>query len=152
MKTYRCDRTYLRLMFGVHLLIAIGIGVATGFASLPLGVICGLLVTAVALFKWFIRRTYRFSVADSVVRTEKLFTKDIDVTTPVVNIQSVSAYEGIVEALCGVGTVEISTASSNCGHVTFRWPFLARHREIVKLLNSEMSAARRGTKPTASVR
>jgi len=118
MKTYRCDRTYLRLVLGIHLLIALAIGVAIGFVSLPLGVIYGLLYAAVALFNWFIRRTYSFSLGDGVVRTQKLFTKDIDVTTPIVNIQGVSAYEGIVGALCGVGTVEISTASSHGKHVT----------------------------------
>lgn len=145
MKTYRCDRTYLRLVLGIHLLIALAIGVAIGFVSLPLGVICGLLYAAVALFNWFKRRTYSFSLGDGVVRTQKLFTKDIDVTTPIVNIQGVSAYEGIVGALCGVGTVEISTASSHGKHVTICWPFLARHREIAEILKSKMSAARHRT-------
>lgn len=145
MKSYRCDRTYLRLMLGIHLLIALGIGIVIGFASLPAGVICGLLGFVIALFTWFIRRTWRFTLANTVVRTEKNFTKDIDVTTPIVNIQSVSGYEGILEAVFGVGTIEISTASSNGDHATFRWPFLARHREIVETLKSEMSVAQRRT-------
>jgi membrane protein YdbS with pleckstrin-like domain len=141
MKTYRCDRSYLRLKLAIHLLVALGIGLGIGLASVPAGVICGLLAFVVAIFTWYIRRNWRFTMAETVVRTEKNFTKDIDVTTPIVNIQSVSAYEGVLEALFGVGTVEISTASSNGDHVTFRWPFLAHHREIVELLKSEMSAA-----------
>ena len=145
MKAYRCDRKYLRVILGIHLIIAVSFGIVISFASLPFGAICGLLAVAIALFNWFRQRMWCFSVANSFIRTQKLFTKDIDVTTPVVNIQSVSAYEGIVEAVCGVGTVEISTASSNGEHASFQWPFLARHREIVEILKSEMSAARSRT-------
>jgi len=145
MNTYRCDRRCLQLILAIHLLVALGIGVGLGLGSLWVGVLCGLLASLVALFTWFIRRTWRFTLTDSVVRTEKNFTKDIDLTTPIANIQGVSAYEGIFEALIGVGTVEISTASSNGDHMTVRWPFLARHREIAEILKSKMSAARHRT-------
>lgn len=145
MKIYRCHRPYLASALGISLIVAVAAAVGLYFVSPPFAIIVGTFIAAIGLINWLIRRTYRFTIADGAVRTEKLFTKDIDVTTPIVNIQSVSAYEGIIEALCGVGTVEISTASSNGDHATFRWPFLAEHRKIVAHLKSESEAARRRT-------
>lgn len=132
-------------MLGIRLLFALVIAVvAASFASLAFGLVCGSIAVAIAVSYWFIGRTYRFTVSDDVVRTEMLFTKDVDVTTPIANIQSISAHEGVFEAICSVGTVEISTASSNLDHATFRWPALANHREIVELLRAQMTTHRRG--------
>jgi len=136
----RCDRRYLgtilTIQLGVLTIVAVLDLIFLG--AYALAGVCILLAITAAV-RWAIHRTYRFTLGDDVVRTEKLFTQHIDVRTPVEKVVSVSAYEGIVEAIVGVGTVEISTASSDSGHATIRWPHVRGHRKVVAAIEQRRS-------------
>lgn len=81
-----------------------------------------------------VHRTFRFTLRDESIRTQKLFSQHLDVSTPIGRIQGVSAYEGILEALLDVGTLEISTASSHGQHALFIWPHLKASRQIARTI------------------
>lgn len=142
-RVYRCDRRFLAARLMIHLLLATLIGVLSGMAFVGLGVAVGVLLFVIAVCRWAVYRSYRFTVGHDTLRTEMLFTEHIDVTTPISQIQGVSAYEGVIEALFDVGTVEISTASSNAKHSTLCWPYLSKHRAIAENLRHNAAATRR---------
>ena len=91
---------------------------------------------------YWISTLHRFTIAPDYIRTEKQFSAHLDVTTRLAVIQGVSVYEGVLEALLGVGSIEISTASSQGGHTNVVWPHLAAHRRLARELQDVVQAIR----------
>lgn len=132
---YQCDRRFLVISAVIYIAVGVTLGLVLTTISITFGIVLGLLVVASAIIRWIIQRTYRFTVTDDTIRTEKLFTKDIDVTTPVSKVQSVSVSEGILQAILNVGTIEITTASSDGFRATFKWSHLRNPREVASRLS-----------------
>lgn len=131
----RCDRRYLTARFGSILFVFM----VLFFIDLLFWhtiVIAGLMGTLslCVLMDWGIKKTWKFSISSNQIRTEKLFTGPIDLRTPLDQIVGINAYEGILEALLDVGTIEISTASSQHDHVAIKWPHLRNARKVADRL------------------
>jgi membrane protein YdbS with pleckstrin-like domain len=145
MITLRCDRRFLRWRLVAQLLAILALCTLIAIASLIAAIATFLLTAPYPFASWWVRNRYTFTYGDGSLRTQKLFSKDLDVRTPAAQVQSVSAYEGILEALCGVGTVEISTASSDALRATYVWPAIRGHRQVAEILDCEAKASRRRT-------
>src|SRR5207248_7321796 len=137
------DRRYLYVKACIHaclftlvaLPLAIFLSIINELAFVLLGAFLILII-------WWVPSLYRFTISSDCVRTEKPFSAHLDVTTPSDVIQGISVYEGVIEAIVGVGTIEISTASSHGGHAHFVWPHLAGHRELARQLQMFVKANR----------
>lgn len=137
---FRCDRRYLRVRMLVELSLTVVLSILVGLASVVAACIVGALLALMVIFGTWVRSTYRFTLHPDSIQTQKLFTQHIDVTTPIARIQSVSAHEGILEAMLDVGTLEISTASSHDDHASFRWPHLASSREVAARMQEVLTS------------
>jgi membrane protein YdbS with pleckstrin-like domain len=123
--TIRCDRRYLkvRLLTQLGFLTVLAVATLVWRRRIEIGVVAGGLAVF-AVITWFVRRTWSFTVGSDHIRTEKLFTKQINLRTPLDQVVGINTYEGVLEALLDVGTIEISTASSQRDHVSIKWPHL----------------------------
>jgi membrane protein YdbS with pleckstrin-like domain len=133
-KTIRCSDKYLRVRFAIELAIAAAISIVFGLASWVVGLVIFLILGGIVWFRNKCMSMYRFTFGSGEIRTRKVFTNHIDVTAPTHQIQSVSAHEGILEALLGAGSIEITTASSHHDHANFTWPHIHDARTIVEEL------------------
>ncbi|MBL7189363.1 MAG: PH domain-containing protein [Phycisphaerae bacterium] len=139
----RCDRRYLAICLGVQLAVLAAVALADliFWQTVAIAVVCGILALF-ALIKWLIRKTWKFTIGADQIRTEKLFTGHIDLRTPLDQVVGINAYEGIIEALLDVGTIEISTASSQRDHVAIKWPHLRDARKVADRLESLLKEKR----------
>jgi membrane protein YdbS with pleckstrin-like domain len=133
-KTIRCSDKCLRVRFFLDLALVAGISIAFGLAHWVVALVMFLILGGAAWFRSKCMSMYRFTFGNSDIRTRKVFTNHIDVTTPAHQIQSVSAHEGILEALLGAGTIEITTASSHQEHAKYTWPHIHDARTVAEEL------------------
>ncbi|MGD2206144.1 MAG: PH domain-containing protein [Anaerolineae bacterium] len=133
----RCDRRYLGVRLGAQIAVLAVLAMVGLLAwhTIAIAVVSGILALF-AILKWIIRQTWKFTVGPDQIRTEKLFTSQIDLRTPLEQIVGINAYEGILEAILGVGTIEISTASSQRDHVAIKWPHLRNARSVANSLET----------------
>jgi len=145
--TVSCSSKYLRVRCVFELLLVAWIAVICAWClqgsftwrwgHWAIGIAVFLILGALVLLRIKCLSMYRFTFGSSEIRTRKFFTSHRNVTTPAHQIQSVSAHEGILEALLGVGTIEISTASSRHEHAVYIWPHIQDARQVAE----EMRAA-----------
>ncbi|MCA9248864.1 MAG: PH domain-containing protein [Planctomycetales bacterium] len=118
----------------LELVFVAGISIAFGFTNWVGALVMFSILGGAVWFRSKCKAMYRFTFGSGEIRTQKVFTNHIDVTTPVHQIQSVSAYEGILEALLGAGTIEFTTASSHQEHAKYTWPHIHDARTIAEEL------------------
>jgi membrane protein YdbS with pleckstrin-like domain len=97
-----------------------------------IGLAVFLILGGLVLLRFKCLSMYRFAFDSGEIRTRKVFTSHRNVTTPAHQIQSISAHEGVLEALLGVGTIEISTASSRHDHAVYTWPHIQDARRVAE--------------------
>ena len=139
----RCDRRYLGICLATQLAILAAVIVANrvlGYRGIVEAVSVSLVV--VVIVRWLIQLTWKFTSGPDQLRTEKLFTNHIDLRTPLDQVVGIQAYEGVIEAILGVGTIEISTASSLREHVSVQWPHLRNARAEANRLESLLKEKR----------
>lgn len=140
----RCDEKYLRkqLYFLITTQIILGIIIYIWLQTII--VFAGVAVFAVASYlDYIIRKRWKFTIGPDHLRTEKIFTHHIDLRTPLDQVVGISVYEGILEALNGVGTIEISTSSSRPDHALITWCHLRDARNIALRLETLLKDKRR---------
>lgn len=129
----QCDRRYLAVCFGVQLVVlALLILADLVFWHTVVVAVAAGIIALFAFLKWGICKTWKFTIGADQIRTEKLFTGHIDLRTPLDQVVGINASEGILEALLDVGTIEISTASSQRDHVAIKWPHLRNARKVAE--------------------
>jgi membrane protein YdbS with pleckstrin-like domain len=119
-----CSAKYLRVRLSLELGLLIAISASFAVVNWVVGFSVFLFLVGVVWFRMKCKSMYRFKFGGGEIRTRKVFTNHNDVTTPFHQIQSVAAYEGVLEALLGAGTIEITTASSHTDHARFIWPHI----------------------------
>ena len=123
-KTVRCSEKYLRVRFTLELGLALVFATVFVFIHWVIGIVLFLLFVPLIWFRNRCLSMYRFTFGNGEIRTRKVFTNHVDVTTPIHQIQSVAAYEGILEGLLGAGTIEITTGSSHSDNARYLWPHI----------------------------
>lgn len=139
----RCDRRYLAFCFGTQfvLLACLLIVDLVFWDTIGIAVVACILMLF-AFLKWAIQKSWKFTITADQVRTEKLFTGHIDLRTPLDQVVGINEYEGILEALFDVGTIEISTASSQRDHVAIKWPHLRNARKVASRIEALLKEKR----------
>lgn len=138
--TLRCSARYLRVQllinyffFGVIFYFMASQSKAPHEAP---EIIIPLTLITVPLLRMWVKSMYSFKIGHTCITTKKIFTSHGDISIPNHNIQSVSCVGGVLEAFCGAGTIEISTASSDPGCAKVIWPHIPNPEAVVKILRS----------------
>lgn len=142
-KPIRCDRRYLAVCYGTQLVVLTSLLLADLVFWHTIGVaVLASILAVFTLLKWVIRKTWKFAITADQLRTEKLFTDHIDLRTPLDQVAGIKAYEGVLEALLDVGTIEISTVSSQRDHVAIKWPHLRNAQHVADQLERYLKEKR----------
>jgi membrane protein YdbS with pleckstrin-like domain len=142
--TLRCSTRYLRVkllinyfFFGVIFCFMASQSKAPHEApEIIISLVLILALILVPLLNIWVKSMYSFKIGRTCIATKKIFTSHGDISIPNHNIQSVSCVGGVLEAFCGAGTIEISTASSDPGCAKVIWPHIPNPEAVVKILRS----------------
>ena len=148
--TVGCSSKYLRVRCVLELAIVGWIATvciwclqgrfAWGWVHWAIGLALFLILGALVLLRIKCLSMYRFTFGAGEIRTRKIFTNHLNVTTPAHQIQSVSVHEGVLEALLGVGTIEISTASSRARDAVYIWPHIQDARRVAEKMRAAFAS------------
>ncbi len=130
----RCDQRYLGILLAIRLTIATGIA---AFAQSTATTSVAILFALGCIIIWYIQtRLWKYTIDSKKIHTEKIFTSQMDLHTPIERIVGFNTKEGILEALLNVHTVIISTASSQADQVSIKWPYVRTNVAVTKYLES----------------
>jgi len=130
----RCDQRYLGILLGIRLSIALGFAI---FVSSTATISVSILIALGCIALWYIQtKWWKYTIGQKNIHTEKIFTAQMDLHTPLDRIVGFNTKEGILEALLSVHTILISTASSQADQVSIKWPYVRTDLNVTKYLEA----------------
>ena len=131
----RCDRRYLKILFYFQLTLLFLLNIYAFVNDAYHLTILSVPFFPIILYNWAIRRLWKYTIESDYIRTEKLFTKEIEVQSPIHSIKQINVYEGVLEALFDVGTVEISIETN----IVIKWRYIQKPRMVEERIKSLLS-------------
>ena len=112
---------YLRARAFCEVCSVLVISLTLTATSLALGIFALLVGLCAVWFFFHVRRMDKYTIDECELRTKKLFSDQVDLSTSISRVQSVSVHQGILEVRYGAGTVMITLAATDPGQSEILW-------------------------------